>query len=344
MGTRRSKRSPGNAGPSESASPGGDGAVEDVNPGLQVAHIKNKVVRARALAKVRLDLKHKRAASRRKRKAETEAALEEGREPPAKRVPRTQEAVREADDTWVEEGDEEVEADEEQDEFSAHFQRGRPPKVLLTTSRGRRSDVLSQLLIEMLAVFPVAIFYERRQYPLKKIVQYAINEGFSDLVVFNEDRKIPNAMLVIHLPHGPTALFKIVKFRLRKDIHFCGEPTSHKPELIMNNFNTRLGHRVGRMIASLFSQDPQFRGRQAVTFHNQRDYVFMRHHRYVFEEKEKEKDGVTVARLKARLQELGPRMTLKVVSLQKGTFDSKNGEYEWVLNKDMKTSKKRFFL
>ena len=31
------------------------------------------------------------------------------------------------------------------------------------------------------------------------------------------------------------------------------------------------------------------------------------------------------------IQELGPRFTLKLRSLQKGTFDSKYGEYEWVL-------------
>lgn len=30
------------------------------------------------------------------------------------------------------------------------------------------------------------------------------------------------------------------------------------------------------------------------------------------------------------IQELGPRFTLKLRSLQKGTFDSKYGEYEWV--------------
>ena len=33
---------------------------------------------------------------------------------------------------------------------------------------------------------------------------------------------------------------------------------------------------------------------------------------------------------KAGLQELGPRFTLKLRSLQRGSFDSKFGEYEWV--------------
>ena len=55
-----------------------------------------------------------------------------------------------------------------------------------------------------------------------------------------------------------------------------GRPTKHKPELILNRFNTRLGNRIGRLLASLYPQAPQFRGRQVATFHNQRDFIFFR--------------------------------------------------------------------
>ena len=48
---------------------------------------------------------------------------------------------------------------------------------------------------------------------------------------------------------------------------------------------------------------------------------------------------------KAGLQEIGPRLTLKLRSLQLGTFDPVNGEYEWLHNaRDMDTSRRRFFL
>lgn len=48
---------------------------------------------------------------------------------------------------------------------------------------------------------------------------------------------------------------------------------------ILNSF---LGFFVTfRLIQSLFPQDPNFRGRRVVTFHNQRDFIFFRHHRYV---------------------------------------------------------------
>ena len=65
-----------------------------------------------------------------------------------------------------------------------------------------------------------------------------------------------------------------------------------------------------------------------------------RHHRYIFEEKERRGQKSMVA----RLQELGPRFTLKLRSLQKGTFDSKGGEYEWLHKHEMDTSRRRFFL
>ena len=44
--------------------------------------------------------------------------------------------------------------------------------------------------------------------------------------------------------------------------------------------------------------------------------------RYIFPE---DKGGS-----KARLQEMGPRFTLKLKSVQSGAFDSSRGEYEWI--------------
>ena len=63
----------------------------------------------------------------------------------------------------------------------------------------------------------------------------------------------------------------------------------------------------------------------------------MRHHRYIYR-KEKEKT-------RARLQELGPRFTLKLQWLQEGVFDREDGEYEWVLKRgEMEADKKKFQL
>ena len=106
------------------------------------------------------------------------------------------------------------------------------------------------------------------------------------------------------------------------------------PELILNNFDTMLGSRMGRMIASLFPQDPELEKRRVCTFHNQRDFIFFRHHRYQFNE-----DGT-----RASLQEVGPRFTLKLHKLQLGTLDSKAGEYEFIYKPKDGVNRKKFFL
>lgn len=145
-------------------------------------------------------------------------------------------------------------------------------------------------------------------------------------------------MLVIHLPNGPTAHFKLSNVRITTELRKNHKDiTAHRPEVILNNFTTRLGLTIGRMLGALFHYDPEFVGQRAVTFHNQRDFIFFRHYRYGFDTEGK----------KAKLKELGPRFTLKLRSLQKGTFDSKFGQYEWIKDgrrHSMETSRRKFDL
>lgn len=169
---------------------------------------------------------------------------------------------------------------------------------------------------------------------MKKIIPQCISKGYTDLIVVNEDRKVPNGLLICHLPNGPTIHFKVSNVKLRNEIRKSDDPSDHKPEIILNNFGTRLGHSVARMFASLFPHDPEFKGRRVVTFHNQRDFIFVRQHRYVFRNEKR-----------VGLQELGPRFTLKLRSLQVGTFDSKFGEYEWIHKRhEMDSSRRKFHL
>ncbi|KAI8892397.1 anticodon-binding protein [Globomyces pollinis-pini] len=245
--------------------------------------------------------------------------------------PKTLESTREADETIVND-DEEVIEDEQTDEFASYF-NGLPPKVLVTTSRRAPAPVY-EFANEFCTIFPDAQFVKRgSQFEVKKIVEIAIERQFTDLIIINEDKKKPNAITVIHLPHGPTAYFKLSSIKLNKEIRNHAVLGPHKPELILNNFNTRLGHTVGRMFASLFPHVPEFSGRQVVTFHNQRDFIFFRRHRYIFRDGEK-----------CDIQEIGPRFTLKLQALQKGTFDTKYGEYEWVHKPELDTSRRKFHL
>lgn len=228
---------------------------------------------------------------------------------------------------------EEVAADQAADEFASHFARTTSPRILVTTSFKPSKNVLL-FIRDILTVIPNSFFAKRGTYLLKDICKYASNQGFTHLMVWNEDKKKINALWIIHLPGGPTAKFRVSSVSHTKDIPGRGRPSAHRPELILNGFVTRLGHTIGRLFGSMFPQDPEFHGRRVVTIHNQRDFLFFRHHRYVFH-----KEGKA-----AELQELGPRFTLKLRSLQSGTFNSKAGEYDWVHNQKLETSRRKFFL
>ena len=108
------------------------------------------------------------------------------------------------------------------------------------------------------------------------------------MLVINEERarKKIDAITLIHLPNGPSARFRVSSVQTSHQISGHGNATSHFPELILNNFTTRLGLRVARFFHCLLPKQPEFKGRQVVTLHNQRDFIFFRRHRYIF------KDGI----------------------------------------------------
>lgn len=130
-------------------------------------------------------------------------------------------------------------------------------------------------------------------------------------------------------PSGPTFYFSITNVTDTKEIENHGRATTHIPELILNNFSSRLGNTVGRLFQSIFPPRPELQGRQTITLHNQRDFIFFRRHRYVFRNEER-----------VGLQELGPQFTLKLRRIQKGV----RGEVVWEHRPDMEKDKKKFYL
>lgn len=227
--------------------------------------------------------------------------------------------------------DETVNAEVEgQDDFEEYFKSPeKDPKILLTTNAHAHKQAyeFAAMLVE---IIPNTTFVKRkRQYSMKDMAKYCTHREFTHLIVINEDKKEVNGMTLIHLPEGPTFYFSINSFVKRKQITGHGSPTDHIPELILNNFTTRLGKTVARLFHSLFPHRPEFQGRQVITLHNQRDYIFFRMHRYIFQENKR-----------VGLQELGPEFTLRLRRIQKGI----KGEVAWEYTTAMYKDKKKFYL
>ena len=177
------------------------------------------------------------------------------------------------------------------------------------------------------------------------VIKEAIEAKATDLIVVGERLKEPYSLTLIHLPNGPTAYFRLSSVISSKELgKHCGSATSHPPELNMANFDTMLGLTVGRFLTALFPFKPQFEGRQIVTFHNQRDFIFFRRHRYIFQGVSGgEQSAMASSSPSVRMQELGPRFTLKLMALQRGTFDRTNGEYIWIRSNAKMNTRKQFY-
>lgn len=285
--------------------------------------IKNKHRRQKLFA----DIQREKAKARHTLRAER--AKEERSDPNAKEerlttnVPDTIESKRVFDETIGEE----LEGDDEFNEFFNNLNSD--PKILLTTSEKAKKAAyeFADILMDFL---PNVTFVKRKQeYNMKEMAKFCKNRDFTDLVVINEDKKKVTGLTFIHLPEGPTFYFSVSSLTDTKNILGHGRATDHIPELILNNFNTRLGKTVGRLFQSIFPHRPEIQGRQVITLHNQRDYIFFRRHRYVFRNEEK-----------VGLQELGPQFTLKLRRLQRGI----KNEIEWEHRPDMERDKRKFYL
>lgn len=295
-----------------------------------ISVIKNKMIRSKLFKKQNQQKKKAQKRNRRQRK-------EEGG---PRSTGHTIESLREKDHTTVDNiGDsdtEELQKELQIDDFSEYYAKAYAPKVLITYADNPLTKT-RKFGIELSRIIPNSWAKIRNRSSIKKMVKDATNEGYTDLMVINENHRQPNGLLVIHLPNGPTAHFRLSNVKITKEIKRSHEEfTTHRPEVILTNFSTRLGLTIGRMLGALFHHEPEFKGRRAVTFHNQRDYIFFRHHRYQFTKEGK----------RAKLRELGPRFTLKLRSLQEGTFDSKTGDFDWMITnkRHAMEGRRRFFL
>ncbi|EED18468.1 RNA processing factor 1 [Talaromyces stipitatus ATCC 10500] len=215
------------------------------------------------------------------------------------------------------------------------------PKILITTAINSTLHHEAKLLTSL---FPNSVYIRRtahhhaHKFSIKEISKFASNRNFTALIVVNEDQKKVSGLDIVHLPQGPMFHFSVSNWIEGKKLPGHGTASEAYPELILNNFRSPLGILTAHLFKSLWPPQPDLAGRQVVTIHNQRDYCFVRRHRYVFREKrETEKPVVDtdgkeikgVEGIKTGLQELGPRMTLKLRRVDKGIQRSSGQEWEW---------------
>ncbi len=206
------------------------------------------------------------------------------------------------------------------------------PRVCVTTSRSPSSR-LKQFCKEVKLLFPNSVRINRGNNRVDELITSCKESEFTDVVVVQETRGEPDGLVICHLPLGPTAFFTLSGSVLRHDLEGGASPMSEAfPHVILNNFNTELGKRVGNVLKCLFPV-PKPDTRRIVTFSNDNDFISFRHHMY----SKSGKDNVD-------LHEVGPRFEMRLYQLRLGTLDQKDAENEYVLRPYQNTAAKRQLL
>lgn len=201
------------------------------------------------------------------------------------------------------------------------------PKVLVTTSHDPSSK-LTQFLKEMKLLIPNAQRMNRGGNTVQTIIDTCRAEGFSDLVILQEHRGVPDGLVISHLPHGPTAYFGLHNVVMRHDLPQVAPMSEAYPHLVLDNLTTKVGRRLGMILKHLFPV-PKFDSKRIVSFHNRDDLISMRHH--VF----------TKDKGKPHMMEVGPRFELKLYQIKLGTIEQTEVENEWLLRPYHNSAKRR---
>lgn len=250
-----------------------------------------------------------------------------------KQMPKTIDMMREKDETLFDENDKEIKEALENDEYKNYFNNEYSPQVLITTSIAHTGGIF-RFIKELKNFMPNSYFYYRKKFDLGTIMKRAKEKEFTDIIVVKERLRKPYKLLLIHLPNGPTMEFKLFNVVYQDEIKGHGVSVGYNPELMFRNFKTTLGFRVQRALNALFPRDEELKGRELITFQNQRDYIFFRYYRYIFTEDFKS----------ANLQEIGPRFVMRLLYVQKGLFDPEKGDYEWLYQDKMGVRRRKFYL
>jgi U3 small nucleolar ribonucleoprotein protein IMP4 len=218
----------------------------------------------------------------------------------------------------------------------------RDPKVCVTTSRDPSSR-LRQFASEVRLLFPGAVRFNRGATSLGDVVAAARDADFSDIVVLQETRGEPDALVVSHLPYGPTAFFTLSGAVLRHEIEGRPPVSEAAPRLIFAGFTTPLGRRVQDILKHLFPP-PKADSARVLTFSNESDFISFRHHTFVGGKGAGEGGGAKAAAAAAAavaITEVGPRWEMRPYQIKLGTLEQDTAETEWVLKSFTNTARKR---
>ena len=205
-------------------------------------------------------------------------------------------------------------------------------KIFITTSRSP-SPRLLKFIKELENIFPYSQKINRGSEFLSSLVSFSLLQGVKNLLIVYENRGSPSALVISHLPSGPSlfftlsnVLFDINEKRLKKN--------KNLPKVIFDNLNSNLGTRISSVLGSLFPSSNS-NSKRIVTFSGFKGTILFGHY---WNEK------IGYSQRNVLLKKLSPSFDFQPYKITLDCVSQKKQKIEWVLTSFLDSNKKKNFL
>jgi len=206
-------------------------------------------------------------------------------------------------------------------------------KIFITSSRSPSSKLL-KFLKDLEYIFPYSQKINRGSEFLISIVSFCLVKGVKNLILAYENRSRPSALVISHLPIGPSVFFTL------SNVFY--ETNSEKlkkvgkeifPNVIFDNLGSNLGLRISDVLGSLFPPT-DFNSKRIITFTGYKNIILFGQYWAV-------KTGYRKENF--LLKKLSPSFELQPFKITLDIVSKKKQKNEWILTPFLESRKKKTF-
>lgn len=199
-----------------------------------------------------------------------------------------------------------------------------PPSNLkiVITSIGHLKSETKNFIEDFLFFVPYSKYFQRtHSHTFDDIVTAAKKHDVTDLFIVCQRYRKLRYLLHLKLPNGSASLYRILNFQPVKSLDKPAVSDAVNSEVFFEGFETDLGEKVESSLSSVFSRAENLAARQVITVKNNDDFIFFRKYKYVF-----------LSNSDVRLQECGPRFTLKLRTFREVLGDKDEEKIKYIYN------------
>lgn len=206
------------------------------------------------------------------------------------------------------------------------------PKIFLTTSRLPSSSLI-KFTKDLKKIFLNSQKLSRGGFFLNSVIQKCLDQKGTDLILIHENRGEPDALIISHLPDGPTAFFNLKKITFSNK-NWRIEISSLAPHIFIDKLNSQIGKRITKILCSLFCF-PESRSKRIISFIGKENHIIFRH--FLYQKRKIKKNCYD-------LHELGPSFEMFPFKITLGNLAEKHQKTEWIFSSFIKSHRKKCFL